>query len=173
MEGEKEKAIDFLNRAIKIEPSNPSFYIDLGMLYEASGQKQKAIEAYKSAVEIDNESFHALNNIAWLISDTKGDIQLAKKYAQQAVNLAPQNGAIADTYGWILYKSGEYEESKKYLELAAKALPSNAYVAYHLGKTYLALNDRDNAYIVLKKALDLSSDFAHAEETKELLKNLE
>jgi|GEM_PF-3028052 tetratricopeptide (TPR) repeat protein len=173
MEGEKEKAIDFLNRAIKIEPNNPSFYIDLGMLYEASNKKYKAIEAYKSAVEIDNESFHALNNIAWLIADTKGDIQLAKKYAEQAVNLAPQNGAITDTYGWILYQSGEYESARNYLETAFKALPNNAYVAYHLGKTYLALNDRENAYIVLKKALELSSDFTHAEETKDLLKNLE
>lgn len=172
-QGDKEKSIEFLKKAIEIEPTNSNFYIDLGMLYESVDKFDMAIVAYKNAVENDNDSFHALNNLSWLILSSGGDINEAEQYAARAVELAPQNGAIADTYGWILYKMGKYQQAKEQLEVASKALPANPVVAYHLGKTYLALNDANNAYILLKKALDISNDFEYAKDAKNLIKNLE
>jgi len=171
--GETEKAIKYLRKAIEIAPDSGFLYLDLGVLYEMNGQIDEAIAAYKANIDKDPESFRALNNIAWLISESNLDIAEAEEYAKRANELAPRNGAISDTYGWILYKAGKYDQAKKSLELATRLIPNNATIAYHLGKTYIALKENDNARIALEKSLDIDPNSPEADEVNELLKGLQ
>ena len=50
-----------------------------------------------------------------------------------------------DTYGWILALRGDAEQALGYLEPAARALPQNALVQFHLAEAQLARGDRGDA----------------------------
>ena len=52
--------------------------------------------------------------------------------AAKAYALAPDNAAIADTYGWILVQTGERQRGIRLLEQAASAAPDNADIRAHL-----------------------------------------
>jgi tetratricopeptide (TPR) repeat protein len=59
-----------------------------------------------------------------------------------------------DTYGWIAYRQGEYQEALEHLEPAAEGLPDDPLVQYHLGMTYRALGRQDDALDQLRRAVD-------------------
>jgi tetratricopeptide (TPR) repeat protein len=60
-----------------------------------------------------------------------------------------------DTYGWIAYRKGEYEDALEHLEPAAAVLPKIRWCSIHLGMTYLALG-RGTALDQLRRALELA-----------------
>ena len=66
--------------------------------------------------------------------------------------------AFQDTYGWIEYRRGNYDEALASLEPAAKGLPEDPLVQYHLGKTYLALERPAEARAALERALEIAGD---------------
>jgi tetratricopeptide (TPR) repeat protein len=166
------EAIKYLNKAVEVKSENATLLLDLGILYEKNKDVDNAIITYKKVLELAPERYRAMNNLAWLLSEYKKDYDQAESYSRQALDLAPKNGAVADTYGWILYQKGEYQKAKEILELAQRYLPSNSSVAYHLGKTYLALDEKESARIALQKAIDITPDFPEADEVKSLLEEL-
>jgi tetratricopeptide (TPR) repeat protein len=72
-----------------------------------------------------------LNNLAWAYSEV-GDHGRAVPIARRAWELDRDNPATADTYGWILFKSGQRAEGLALLERAARGAPSDAEIRRHL-----------------------------------------
>lgn len=73
-----------------------------------------------------------LNNLAWAYSE-KGDYARAIPLARKAWELDKANPATADTFGWLLYKSGEDRaKGLALLEQAARGAPSDAQIRQHL-----------------------------------------
>jgi tetratricopeptide (TPR) repeat protein len=80
-----------------------------------------------------------------------------------------------DTYGWTRYLRGEYDEALTYIEPVLETLPLNAWVRYHLGKVYLALERPKDAQKHLQNAVDLSKEeeaFPPTEEIQTILQQL-
>jgi tetratricopeptide (TPR) repeat protein len=65
-----------------------------------------------------------LNNLAWAYSEA-GDHARALPLARRAWELDRENPATADTYGWVLFKSGARAEGLAMLERAARGAPSD------------------------------------------------
>jgi tetratricopeptide (TPR) repeat protein len=61
-----------------------------------------------------------------------------------------------DTYGWIAYRQGDYEEALDHLEPAAATLADDPLVQFHLGMTYAALERNEEALAQLQRAIDLA-----------------
>jgi tetratricopeptide (TPR) repeat protein len=99
-----EQAIEYLNTAIKQEPSNPQLYDVMGRVYE-SGLKDfgNAEKYFIKALEIDPEYVEALSN-------------LGRIYYNQGVNQLGDANMISDPK---LYQ----EEAAKAKELFKKAMP--------------------------------------------------
>jgi tetratricopeptide (TPR) repeat protein len=97
------------------------------------------------------------NNLASLIStyrDDEASLERAYTIARRlrGTDVAP----FQDTYGWIAYRKGEYQEALEHLEPAAAVLGDDPLVQYHLGMTYLALGQQDAALDQLRRAVDLA-----------------
>ena len=73
--------------------------------------------------------------------------------AEKATRLDPENASNMDTYGWVLYKLGEYEEA---LEWIGKAIDNhnqdNAEVLEHYGDVLYKLDRKKDAVSYWKKA---------------------
>jgi len=98
----------------------------------SAGDYVSAIPLLEKALTLKPNNAVTLNNLAWLYQETNNP--LASTTAKRAHTLAPNNGGIADTYGWILVQNGEKTKGIQKLELAAKLLPDNKDIAEHLAK---------------------------------------
>lgn len=73
-----------------------------------------------------------LNNLAWAYLQ-RGNMAAALPLAQRAWTLAPDNPAMADTYGWLLFRSGrDRARGLALLEQAARAAPGDAGIRHRL-----------------------------------------
>jgi len=57
------KAEEDFQKAIKLEPSNPEFYVGLGTYYKGEGFFDKAKKQFKKTLEIDPENKIALKEL--------------------------------------------------------------------------------------------------------------
>ena len=92
-----------------------------------------------------------LNNLAMIYVQT--DVAKAADYAGRAYKAMPKAPAIADTYGWILFKQGKTDEALAPLREANKGLPNNAEVQYHLAAALAAKGEKAEALPLIKKAM--------------------
>jgi predicted Zn-dependent protease len=55
----------------------------------------------------------------------------AEELAAKAYQVAPNNPAVLDTYGWILFEAGKVEEAKPFIKRALELLPDNVEIQQH------------------------------------------
>ena len=61
-----------------------------------------------------------LNNYAYFLSLDAKDLKKAEKMSYRSITAEPNNSTYLDTYAWILYQQGRYEEARIYIEQALK-----------------------------------------------------
>ncbi|MBU4604351.1 MAG: tetratricopeptide repeat protein, partial [Proteobacteria bacterium] len=166
---------EYLTRALKIAPNNPTALVARGDVYEMMGKTQQAMEDYRQSLALNRDFVPALNNLSYLLSQEGGDKNLneALPLVQRAKRLSPSDPRVLDTLGWVLSQRGAHSSALAELEDAKKLTPSNPTIYYHLGATYVAMNKLDEAQKDLKKALSLGTDFREKAATESLLKRIE
>lgn len=139
--GKPQRAVGILQDWLAQYPDDGNSWSTLGMLQQQLGDYGKALEAYQTALSYSPGNPVLLNNIAWLYH-AEGD-QRALDLAKQAYEIAPERAEIADTYGWLLYQSGQQERGLQVLQQALVVAPTNPEIALHVAEALHAL-DRDN-----------------------------
>jgi tetratricopeptide (TPR) repeat protein len=156
---------DLLKRNPKLVPG----YTSAGIIYDAKGDRQKANEYYQKALKIDPKFVPALNNLAWNYAEHGGNLTMALAHAKTAQEAEPNNPQVADTLGWIYFKTQDYTKAVDLLRESAEKIPENPVVRYHLGMACYKKSDLPCAREALQQALRLSRDFPEAEEAKQTL----
>ena len=108
-------------------------------------------------VELPTEPL-VLNKLAYLY-DQEGDPR-AFELAERAYDVAPDEYAVLDTFGWLLVQRGETERGLKLLRDAFIRAPKDPDVLSHLGATLLRLGRTDEALSKLEQALRSKETFA-------------
>ncbi len=100
------------------------------------------------------------NSLGYIFADHDYRLNDALEYLLKAVELDPENGAIADSYAWILFKLKRYEEAKKEILRAIGLLGDDidATIMDHAGDIFNALGDKAAARKYWEKALSLDGD---------------
>jgi len=111
----------------------------------------------------------ALNNLAWLYHQ-KNDPR-ARATAHRAWLLAP-SAQIADTFGWILVTEGEAVSALPLLRQAARELPSELGVQYHLATALFEAGIRDEALSVLRPLVAAGITFDEKADAVRLMEKL-
>ena len=113
----------------------------------------------------------ALNNLAYLYAEDRSSLSAALQYAVRAYVLAPKDGSVQDTFGYVLLKNGKVEEGLKVLEQAAVTVRDNPSVYYHLALAYNEHKEKGAAVKYLQKALGFG-DFPEYHQATALLSQL-
>jgi serine/threonine protein kinase len=93
-------ALDSYTEAIKLNPRDYGAYYNLGTHYEDEGDSQKAIAAYRKAIEVSNaKAIEPLNNLSRLLIFQQGYAE-AQKMAEAGLGVANE-----DYFRAILYKN--------------------------------------------------------------------
>jgi len=116
------QAVILLDQAIKLDPKNPTYHLDLGDAYLAQNQTDgsKSIEEYNTAISLDPKSVNAMLRLGQLWKNARNytsSFDYFKKATQLDSTYAPAYREQAE----MLYEAGRYDEAlaayQKYLHL--------------------------------------------------------
>src|SRR5262249_57579864 len=82
--GETDAAIANYKRAAPLAPTNSQILVALGALYESKGDWRQAETTYQQALSIQADNPYAANNLAYLLLEHGGDVNVALSLAQIA-----------------------------------------------------------------------------------------
>jgi tetratricopeptide (TPR) repeat protein len=150
------RAIESYEEGKKLSTANPQllleFNLRLGDTYNETKEYKKSDEAFDAALKLDPLNEHALNNYSYFLSLRNENLLLAKEMSGKLIKRSPDPSYL-DTYAWVLYKLKEYEEAKKYLEMALKS--NNGTIVEHYGDVLFQLGQTDKAVEQWRKAKSL------------------
>jgi cellulose synthase operon protein C len=166
-EGASDQALALYLQSIKDNPREVRFYILAGELYEGKQNWDQAKALYQQALGISPDHPLASNNLAYVILEQGGNVDVAMNMAQTARRGMPDSPNAADTLGWAYYHKGIYQSAigqfQEALRLNEKnGAPDDAVLHYHLGLAYQKANQVSLARQQLEKAVKISPDYADA-----------
>ena len=143
----------------------------LGVAYERTDQRSKAVGEFRRVLELDPEFHAALNYLGYTYAESGENLEEALSLVNRAVALEPDNGSYVDSLGWTYYQLGRHEQARGYLERAVRLEPADATLQEHLGDVYVALGQTERAREAYRKALELEDD--NAEQVRQKLERLQ
>ncbi len=154
-----EKAVQVLTEGLDALPDEPNLLMLRAASHERAEELDQAIAVYEKLYALNSRSQVVANNLASLLTTHRADDESLQRAFTLARRLrGTRVPAFQDTYGWIAYKLGNYEEALQYLESAATELPDQPLVLYHLARTYAALKQDKAALPTFQAALDLAEE---------------
>ncbi len=119
------KAERAFREALQTGVPEPGAYSALGAIFYERNMVNQAIDALRKALEIDPNYVGAINNLGYILVETKKDIAQGVSLCRKAVKLDPENPAYRDSLGKALFDNKLYDEAKEELEIAMKLSPNN------------------------------------------------
>jgi len=168
--GKLPKPALLLDRWVAANPSDLSARMLVADAAVRAGEKARAAEHYRVALEARPGDVVVLNNLAWLYFEM-GDPR-AIALARDAVRVAPKVAAVNDTLGWLLVNDGKAAEGLKYLQLAVDTPGADSEIRFHHAAA-LARNGRGpEAQRSLQVLLREDDQFASRGDAERLLSQL-
>ena len=154
-------------RAIPADTSLPALRAEF---LARANRADEAIAAYEALVKRVPEDDTFANNLAYLLSESKGDkASLERALALTTRFKDSRNPGYLDSLGWIHYKLARYTEATPLLEQAVKLAPNAPLLQLHLGMALNKSGDRTRSQEYLKKALDSKATLPGRDEARQLL----
>lgn len=171
--GDVAKSESVLNDGLAQFPENVQLNFFLGTVYDRKGQKDKVITQMRKVINMDPQHVQGLNYLAFTFAELGDNLEEAEDLAQRAIDLEPKDGFILDTYGWILFKRGNWSEAISYLERAHQAQPRESIIAEHLGDAYFKGQMIEKARMMYERALEYADSKTRARELTQKISALE
>jgi len=90
------------------------FYSNIGDVNYYIKHFSSSDSAYEEALKINPNNDYVLNNYSYYLSVRDTNLALAEKMSKKSNELRLNNYEYEDTYGWILYVSGKYQDAKEW-----------------------------------------------------------
>jgi tetratricopeptide (TPR) repeat protein len=142
-----------------------------GIAYQQSHQWPHAEADLLAALQLRPDDPGLLNYLAFSWADLGVNLDRARTMLERAVQLVPDDGAIVDSLGWCMYRSGDYDEAIKQLERAVSLDANDATINDHLGDAYWRAGRQIEARSQWEKAERLSDDKDLTEQIRTKLKD--
>jgi tetratricopeptide (TPR) repeat protein len=151
-------AIEQFQMGKELVVDNPSLLVQflsaLGSAYEASGRNADSDAALENALIIEPANVFVLNNYAYFLAKRGQKLEKALEMTRKCNELRPGRASFLDTFAWVLYRSGRYEEALERIEEAVKAGGgSDPEVLEHFGDILLKLGRPEEAKVKWQEAL--------------------
>ncbi len=128
------------------------FYSYLGDTYFQLKDHEKSDEAYEKVLKIEPDNVLVLNNYAYYLSLRGENLEKAEQMAKKALELEPGNSSYQDTYGWVMFRLGKYDEAEKWIAKAIESGEESAVVLEHYGDVMWKLDNKKEAVKYWEKA---------------------
>ncbi len=128
----------------------PEVLVANGQLWESTGNFQKAMESYTSALKKSPNDSSALTSIARL-HFRQGNHAKATEYFQLAIKQSPSDAALHNDLGLTLSKTGKHEEAAKMIAKSLELAPGTSRYANNLASVLFESGNSQGALQVLQQ----------------------
>lgn len=149
--------LDALARGLAAYPDENALLYARALAWERRDDVPRAEADLRKILVTDPENVAALNALGYTLADRTQRYQEALELIDRARVAEPDNAAIVDSYGWVLYRLGRNEEALVQLR-RAWTLSKDAEVAAHVGEVLWVLGRKDEARRFLDEARKLDPD---------------
>jgi len=167
-EGKLDDAQNRLQTVVAANEGNTLARLWLGNVEEMKGNHQAALDQFRKVAAADPGNAQNLNNFAYLLAEYSKQPDAALKYAEKAVELAPERPAYSDTLGWVLYGKGLYTPAIQYLE-RANSHSGDVVWKYHLAMAYAKAGNLTRGRATLEAALKINPNVPEAKIAQEVI----
>jgi tetratricopeptide (TPR) repeat protein len=143
-QGRLNDALAEYDRLLRLRPLAVDVMVLRAVLLEESGHLNEAIEEMRRALEIAPLNASVVNTLGYTLANRTRRLSEAYRLIRLALELEPESPAVIDSMGWVLYRQGELELSRSYLELAYSMMDDPELVA-HLGEVLWATGEEARA----------------------------
>ncbi len=133
-------------------------YYTRGIALERAKLWDRAESDFLKALELEPDQPLVLNYLGYSWIEQKQNLERAKQMIEKAVLQRPQDGFIADSLGWAMYRLGNYTEAVTHLERAVALEPGDPVINDHLGDAYWLADRRDEARFQWIRSLSQEPD---------------
>lgn len=166
-----ESAAGLYSEASRIAPESVRIRTKLADSYAKAGRVEEAVKEYKKVIR-SARSVRAFEKLALVLTEERGDLKGALKYARKGSALDPEDAAMAGTLGWIYYKLGRHGDALTVYSRLERNGNADPIALYRMGLVYIELGDRERAGAAIEKALDMKDEFPGSEDAKQALKQI-
>lgn len=152
--GEYNAAAGFIKKAIRINPSNPLYYINLGNTLHGLNKENEAVNAYLRALAIQPDHAEALNNLG-NVYYVQGKMDESLSCYKRAIKLNEDNPDACNNLGSTLRKLGRLDEAVSILRKALELNPDHAHALNNLGMVLKEQNRPAEAIDYYRKSLEI------------------
>lgn len=163
-----DKAVDVLETGLALYPRDEHMRYSYALALEQAGDFPEAERQLDILLTFDPDNASALNALGYMLTIRDDRLHEARAYIERALEILPDDPAVIDSMGWVLYRLGESEQALVYLERAYQELQEPE-IAAHLGEVLWALGQRERAREVWRAAFDEDAEHPVLMETVQRL----
>ena len=130
-----EESIRYYSKILNLIDREDTLYAQVmngrGVAYERTNQWKKAEIDLLNALKARPDDAYVINYLAYSWIEKGINIEKSLKMLKKANKLRPNDGYIIDSLGWTLFKLKNYQEAKKYLEVAIRYMAADPVVNDH------------------------------------------
>jgi tetratricopeptide (TPR) repeat protein len=158
LKGDLGNAIAALQAARELAPKDSKPIMLLASYLQRAGRYKEAQAEYQHVLELLPDNPFVLNNIAFLLVESGGDLDEALRVAQRALGKSPGHPVLTDTLGWIYLKKGNKDSAVQTFSNLVRQEPKNPTYRYHYAMALLEKGDREAARKEAQSALTSQPD---------------
>jgi len=129
-----------------------------GMAYERSGKWKLGEKDLIESLRAKPKEPYVMNYLAYSWIEKNQNIEEALKMLREANDLKKNNGYITDSLGWALFKTKNFSEAKKYLQIAIMLMPRDPVINDHFADCLWMNDNKIQARYYWNNALEFDAE---------------
>jgi len=159
-----QEAYTLYSQYLETQPDDPEILYARALTAENLDQLDEAERDFRKVLQQDPDNARTLNALGYTLADRTGRYEEALVYVQKAFAQTPDDPAVIDSMGWVLYRLGRLQEARDHLQKAYD-MTGDSEIGAHLGEVMWTMGDKSAARAVWDKARRDAPDNAVLEET--------
>ncbi|MDP3858214.1 MAG: tetratricopeptide repeat protein [Stagnimonas sp.] len=151
-QGDYAEALGVYDGALADAPDDSELLYARALLHERMQRVDLAEADLRKLISDDGNDGRALNALGYMLTVHSARYDEAAKLIARASELNPNDPAVLDSLGWVLFKQGRPREALPHL-VRAYELFQDGEVAAHLGEVLWTLGEKDRARALWDAAL--------------------
>jgi tetratricopeptide (TPR) repeat protein len=149
--GDFPRAVGVLEQGILEYPDSVDLRYAEASIFEEQGRTSDALRELTKLVNVRPGDPAALNALGYTLADHSRELKRARRLIESAHAAAPNNAAILDSLGWVLFRQGQPAQAEAYLRTAYADDPGGD-IAAHLGEVLWQLGRTADAQHIWSEA---------------------